>query len=92
MIYELLLSGQAKKDLESHAKAGDRKKLEKIYLLLEELTRHPETGTGKPEKLKHEFAGLWSRRIDEKNRLVYKINDTIITVIIIAAKGHYSDR
>ncbi len=72
MIYELLLSGQAKKDLESHAKAGDRKKLEKIYLLLEELTRHPETGTGKPEKLKHDLRGFGQEELMRKTVLSTK--------------------
>lgn len=45
----------------------------KIRKLLREITRHPYGGSGKPEPLKHEFAGYWSRRIDKQHRLVYRI-------------------
>jgi len=59
----------------------------KITLLLEELTLHPFTGTGKPELLKHSLAGCWSRRINQEHRLVYEVSDTV--VVILSAKGHY---
>ena len=55
---------------------------------IKEMTRSdPSTGTGKPEKLKHEFSGLWSRRISQKDRLVYKFDDTCIYIFSIG--GHY---
>jgi toxin YoeB len=56
-------------------------------LLLEELTEHPFDGTGKPELLKYELAGLWSRRINQEHRLVYQVFDDV--VVILSAKGHY---
>jgi len=90
--YFLELSSRAEKDIEAYIKSGEKKKLERIYSFFEELEQHPETGTGKPKRLKHEFAGCWSRRIDDKNRLVYKINDDIVIVTIVAARNHYTDR
>jgi toxin YoeB len=56
-------------------------------VLLDELTEHPYTGTGKPEPLKHQLSGCWSRRINREHRLVYEEQDEMI--IIHSAKGHY---
>ena len=65
----------------------DKKKLKKINQLLNDIKRHNFTGIGKPEPLKNELSGFWSRRIDGKNRIVYKIENNIIQ--IIQCKGHY---
>jgi len=65
----------------------DKKTLKKINQLLNDIKRHNFTGIGKPEPLKNELSGFWSRRIDEKNRIVYKIENDIIQ--IIQCKGHY---
>jgi toxin YoeB len=59
---------------------------------LVELENHPESGEGQPERLKHELAGLWSRRINQKDRLVYSINDDTVIVEVLSAMGHYNDR
>ncbi len=67
----------------------DPKKLQKISELIKDIHRHPFTGLGKPEPLKHKFKGLWSRRIDEKHRLVYTVSDDVIT--IISCKHHYEE-
>ncbi|MDR1679151.1 MAG: Txe/YoeB family addiction module toxin [Prevotellaceae bacterium] len=66
--------------------------MKKVHALLEELKQHPTTGTGKPELLKHYKTPTWSRRISDKHRLIYQIHETIVTVIIIAAYGHYEDK
>ncbi|MFK8043598.1 Txe/YoeB family addiction module toxin [Congregibacter sp.] len=58
-------------------------------LLKEMLRDDPSTGTGKPEKLKHNLAGLWSRRISQKDRLIYKFDENYIYVFAIG--GHYLD-
>lgn len=64
-----------------------QKKIKKINSLIQEITRTPFKGSGQPEPLKHQLSGYWSRRIDNKNRLVYNVeNDNII---IISCKGHY---
>ncbi len=67
----------------------DKKTLKRINALLKELTRCPFDGTGKPEPLKGNLNGYWSRRIDEVNRLVYRISNGQIE--IYQCKGHYDD-
>jgi len=56
-------------------------------VLLEEISEHPFTGTGKPEALKHDLAGKWSRRINQEHRLIYEVNDNEIK--IVSLMGHY---
>ncbi|ERT38911.1 Txe/YoeB family addiction module toxin [Fusobacterium nucleatum] len=65
----------------------DRKIVKKINELIKDIQRNGNEGIGKPEPLQHELSGYWSRRIDYKNRLVYKISDTQIT--IVACANHY---
>lgn len=66
----------------------DRKKALKIIKLIREIQRQPFTGTGKPEPLKHELAGCWSRRIDKEHRLIYEVFEDKIR--ILACRFHYS--
>ncbi|MEE1290381.1 MAG: Txe/YoeB family addiction module toxin [Spirochaetota bacterium] len=70
--------------------AQDKKTLKKINNLLKDIERNGNSGLGKPEPLKGDFSGYWSREIDEKNRLVYKIDGNIIK--IIQCKNHYNDK
>lgn len=56
--------------------------------LLKEVQRTPFEGSGKPEALKHELSGLWSRRIDKEHRLVYEFTEEKI-IIVYSCKGHY---
>lgn len=65
----------------------DKRLLKKINDLIKDIQRNRNEGLGKPEPLKHELGGYWSRRIDDKNRLVYKITDT--EIIIVACSNHY---
>ena len=65
----------------------DRKKALRIIKLLKEVQRTPFEGTGKPEALKHELAGCWSRRIDQEHRLVYEVKEDKIRVL--ACRYHY---
>ena len=67
----------------------DKKTLKRINLLLIDIMRNSFEGIGKPEPLKNELAGLWSRRIDDTNRLVYRVTNSQIEVV--QCKGHYSD-
>lgn len=74
-------------------KSGQKKVLEKLVQLFEELENHPRSGTGKPERLKHQGEGeVWSRRIDRKNRLVYIIIEEQVVVLVISILGHYEDK
>ena len=67
----------------------DKKTLKKINTLIKDIQRDRYDGIGKPEPLKENLAGWWSRRIDEENRIVYKEEDGAI--IIASCKGHYED-
>ena len=53
---------------------------------------HPTTGTGQPEALKHNLSGLYSRRINQKHRLIYSINEHLVTIYILSAYAHYGDK
>ena len=65
----------------------DKKLYTKIIALIKDIKRTPFLGLGKPEPLKHELSGYWSRRINDEHRLVYKVTDTMI--IIASCKYHY---
>jgi len=70
-----------------HWQSQDRKLLIKINGLIKECARSPFTGTGKPEPLRGELAGWWSRRIDQRHRLVYRVTDARLE--IIQCRNHY---
>jgi toxin YoeB len=67
--------------------ATDKKTLKRINTLFEAIKRHPFTGLGDPEPLKHNWSGYWSRRIDREHRLVYKVDTTTMT--IVQCRYHY---
>jgi toxin YoeB len=69
----------------------DRKTLDKINKLINDIIRNGNEGIGHPEPLKNNLSGKWSRKIDEKNRVVYKIHNDG-KVEIFNCKGHYSDK
>lgn len=91
MSYLIEFTDTAKNDI-SFLKKTDKKSFDKLILLLKELKENPRTGLGKPKILKHKLKGLWSRRISQKHRLVYLINEDEIIVLVISAKGHYFDK
>ncbi|MBB2918406.1 Txe/YoeB family addiction module toxin [Cupriavidus alkaliphilus] len=68
----------------------DKKTLKRINALIQDAQREPFDGLGKPEPLKGNLSGYWSRRIDDINRLVYFANDDELT--IIACRLHYGDK
>ncbi|TRX59526.1 Txe/YoeB family addiction module toxin [Fulvivirga sp. M361] len=92
MSYTLEFSKTALEDIEKHKKSGDKSTLRKIEKLLNELMEHPTTGTGQPEMLKHDLAGLYSRRINRRHRLIYSIKEQIVTVYVLSAWSHYGDK
>jgi len=67
---------------------SDKKLHRKIITLLKDIDRTPFSGLGKPEALKRELKGYWSRRITQEHRLVYSVTETAISVI--ACRYHYS--
>lgn len=68
---------------------NDKKMLKRINNLIKEILREPYFGTGKPEPLKENLSGFWSRRITDEHRIVYDIKDDCVR--IISCKGHYTD-
>ena len=70
-----------------HWQQTDKAMLRRINLLIRDIQREPFTGLGKPEPLKFNFAGYWSRRIDDEHRVVYKVTDD--EIIIAQLRGHY---
>ena len=89
MTYTLVLTPQAQKHLDEWRKSGQKKTLEKIAKLLEELTLHPTTGTGQVEQLKGNLSGFWSRRINKADRIIYSKEEDKVIVTVISMKGHY---
>ena len=66
---------------------SDAKMLSKIVSLITDIATSPFVGIGKPEPLKHNLKGRWSRRINDEHRIVYEVND--ITILIISCRYHY---
>ena len=91
MTYRIDFKEAAQADLVALAKSEPKAFL-KAQALIEELKIHPRTGTGKPEPLKGDKHGRWSRRITDKHRLVYEVNGKEILVLVISAYGHYDDK
>jgi toxin YoeB len=90
--YKVEITENAEKDFQKQRKSGNKAILLKIDKIFNELKEHPYTGTGKPEPLKHNLQGLWSRRVNQKDRLVYEVVENIVTVYILSAIGHYEDK
>jgi toxin YoeB len=85
---DIVFTGKAYTDFIEWSKT-DRKIFEKISILIEETSRTPFKGMGKPEALRHQLKGYWSRRITEEHRLVYKVIGN--EVQIISCKYHYQE-
>jgi toxin YoeB len=85
---ELRITDTAKEDIKFFLKSGQTSIVKKIEHLLVSIKESPFTGIGKPEPLKHDYSGKWSRRIDTQHRIIYEvIGDDII---IYSLKGHYN--
>lgn len=87
--FRIEIKPDAQKDLEKHYKFGDKASIKKIEKILLELSENPFLGIGQPEPLKHELSGYWSRRINQKDRIIYRVDENIITVFVLSAMGHY---
>ena len=81
------LTEQAKSDI-AHFNRASPAKTKKVSRLLADIMRTPYAGLGKPEPLKYELTGCWSRRIDHEHRLVYRVDGE--TVYILSCRFHYS--
>ena len=70
--------------------ASDKKLFKRLDKLIKEVRRTPFEGIGKPEDLKGNLSGLWSRRITEEHRLVYEVRDE--SIVVVSCRGHYGDK
>ena len=89
-MYTIVFSEEAIEGVRA-LKKSNLPSFKKLSKLIEELKIHPFEGTGHPEPLVH-MSGLWSRRIDKKNRLLYTVKDEEILVIVVSVLGHYNDK
>lgn len=86
---EIKLLEDADDDLAFWIKSGNKSIQKKINELITSISQTPYSGIGKPEALRHEFSGLWSRRISKEHRLVYEIDKEANLILIHSLKGHY---
>ena len=90
--FRIKIEPKANLDIAKHKKSGNQATIKKISKILIELSEKPFEGTGNPEALKYELTGFWSREINRKDRLIYRVEEDVVTVYIISAMGHYSDK
>lgn len=86
---EIVYTEEAQKDIVFWKKSGNISVQKRISQLLEAINKSPFHGIGKPEMLKHNLTGLWSRRINQEHRLVYQIIEEKDLILIHSLKGHY---
>lgn len=84
---EIVYKKEALNDIEFWKSSGNKRVQRKISEIVEDIRAHPKTGIGKPEQLRFELSGKWSRRIDRENRIIYEIEDN--EIIILSLRGHY---
>ena len=75
--------------LQKHKKAGNQGTIKKLNVIISDLETLPYDGIGTPEALKNNLMGFWSRRINLKDRIIYSVNENIVTVVSVL--GHYYD-
>lgn len=84
---EIEFTLKAEEDIDFWKKSGNKLILKKIRKLLENVKESPFEGIGKPEQLKYDWIGYWSRRINHEHRLIYEVRDS--EIVIHSLKGHY---
>ena len=87
---EIIFMPQAQADREYWKRTGNTQIMKRISALLEDILKHPFSGIGKPEPLKGDFRGLWSRRITDEHRMVYSVSDGMVYVYILSLRYHYT--
>jgi len=90
--YTLEISSKARKELQVHYSSGKQSVIRKIEQIFQELSNTPYEGTGNPEPLKYKMSGYWSRRINKKDRIIYKVYEDKVVVLVVSAIGHYGEK
>ncbi len=81
---------KAEEDLAYWKSTGNKRIMKHISKLFEDILQHPFTGIGKPEPLKCDLQGVWSRRITDEHRLIYSVSNGMIYVYVLSLRYHYS--
>ena len=81
---------KAEEDLAYWKSTGNKRIMKRISKLLEDIIQHPFTGIGKPEPLKGDLQGVWSRRITDEHRLIYSVSNGMIYIYVLSLRYHYS--
>ena len=87
---EITYSEQALEDIAYWKKSGNKDLMHKITSLLRDMEEHPFTGIGKPEPLRGNLSGCWSRRINSQHRIIYSVHDDLIEIFILSMRYHYT--
>ena len=90
-MYDVVFTEDAQKDVKL-LKQKAPYAFKKLTKIITELEQHPRTGTGQCEQLKHYSEETWSRRLDKRHRVVYRIYDTDVEVLVVSAFGHYENK
>jgi toxin YoeB len=87
--YSIVLAARARKELQAHHKSGNQGLIKRIEQIFLELSDTPFAGTGNLEALKYHLTGYWSRRLNKKDRIVYRVIEESVQILIVSAIGHY---
>ncbi|MBO7139154.1 MAG: Txe/YoeB family addiction module toxin [Prevotella sp.] len=87
---EIKFLPKAEEDLAYWKSSGNKRVMKRITKLLEDILEHPFTGIGKPELLKGNLQGIWSRHITDEHRLIYSVSNGMIYVYVLSLRFHYS--
>ena len=86
--YTIVISSRARKELQAHHKSGNKRTIKKIEQIFRDLSETPFAGTGNPEPLKCHLSGYWSRRLNKRDRIVYRVIEYKVQVFVVSAIGH----
>ena len=90
MTFQIQFQNRALQDVIKITKSGNKSDINKLNSILDELKITPYSGIGHPEPLKHQLSGYWSRRLDQKDRIIYQVIEYPEgAVVIVSALGHY---
>ena len=90
--YSIEIASRARKELQLHYKSGNKADIRKIEQIFLELAETPYQGTRDPEQLKYRMSGYWSRRINKKDRIIYKLYEDKVLVLVVSAIGHCGNK
>lgn len=88
-MYRIVFSEHAREEYSYFLRSGNKAIVKRIAELLRDISEHPYSGIGKPEPLKYELSGKWSRRINVEHRIVYTVHEDTIEIYVLSMRYHY---